>query len=182
MPNINIINELKTMKYGIVLAALFYEGWIEKVAMKKAYLRHLLCLLVPFVTLSCDSVTTPKAGLNIVATVSQQTGGSTTFRIGVENTGAKTETLSFRSSQFFDIEVRDRGGHLVWQYSYGAYFLGVVWGIELAPGESSQVREYVWTHIDNDQKPLPSGSYEATVYITNYPRDDGLSKALNLTI
>ncbi len=150
--------------------------------MKNEYLRHLLCLLVPFITLSCDSVTTPKAGLNIVATVSQQTAGSMTFRIGVENTGTKTESLNFGTSQFFDIEVKDGDRHLVWQYSYNAYFLCMLWRLELAPGELSQVQEYVWNLTGNDQKPLPSGSYKATVYITNGPRDEGLSKVVNLTI
>jgi len=151
--------------------------------MKNIYLRHLflLVLLVPFITLSCDSVTTPKAGLNIVATVIQQTAGSITFRIGAENTGTKTETLNFFSSQFCDIEVKDSGGHLLWQYSYGLYFAAVVWGFELAPGES-QVREVVWNRTGNDQKPLPSGSYKAKIYITNSPRDEGLSSVVNLTI
>ncbi len=151
--------------------------------MKKVFLlRFLVVLLVPFVTLSCDSVTTPKVGMNIVATVIQQTGGSAIFRIGVENTGTKTEPLNFSSSQFFDIVVKDSRGHLLWQYSYGSYFLEMLWGLELAPGESSQVREYVWDLTGNDQKPLPSGSYKATMYITNSPRDEGLSKVVTLTI
>jgi len=151
--------------------------------MKNSSLRllFLLVILVPFMTLSCGLVTAPKVGLNIIVTANQQTAGSTTFRIGVENTGSKTETLGFRSGQFFDIEVRDRGGHLVWQYSYDAYFATLVWNLELAPGES-QTQEYVWTHMGNDQKPLPSGSYKATVYITNTPRDKGLSKVVSLTI
>ncbi len=152
--------------------------------MKKVYLRllFLLVLLVPLITLSCGSVTTPRAGLNIIATASLQTAGSTTFRIGVENTGTKTETLSFGSAQFFDIEVRDRGGHLVWQFSHDTIFLDIVWGIELAPGESSQVQEFVWTQMGNDQKPVSPGPYKATVYITNNPRDEGLAKVVSLTI
>jgi len=152
--------------------------------MKKVHLRNLflLVLLVSFITLSCGFVTAPKVGLNIIATASQQTAGSTTFRIGVENTGPKTEALSFRNGQFFDIEVKDGGGHLVWKYSYDAYFATVVWSIELAPGESSRVYEQVWNLTGNDQKPLPSGSYKATVYITNNPRDEGLSKVVSLTI
>ena len=151
--------------------------------MKKASLRlmFLLVLLVPFITLSCGSVTAPRVGLNIVATVSQQTAESTTFRIGVENTGSKTEALSFRNAQFFDIEVRTKGGRLVWQFSHDAYFADMLWRIDLAPGES-QVREFVWTHMGNDQKPVSSGSYKATVYITNSPRDEGLSKVVSLTI
>jgi len=152
--------------------------------MKKVHLRNLflLVLVVSFMTLSCGFVIAPKAGLNIIATASQQTAGSTTFRIGVENTGSNTETLIFGSSQFFDIEVKDGGGRLVWKYSHDAYFLTVGWSIELAPGESSRVYEHVWNLTGNDQKPLPSGSYKATVYITNNPRDEGLSKVVSLTI
>lgn len=152
--------------------------------MKKVYLRLLfvLVLLVPFITLSCGSVTTPRAGLNVIAKVSQQTAGSMTFQIGVVNTGTKTETLLFSSSQFFDIEVSDGSGHLVWQYSFNSYFLAVGWGFELAPGQTSEVNEYVWNLTGNDKNPLPSGSYKAKIYITNNSRDEGLSKVVGLTI
>jgi len=152
--------------------------------MKRLWLRlsFLSILAVSLISLSCDSATSPRLGLNIVATVIQQTAGSITFRIGVENTGTKTEILTFFSSQFFDIEVKDRGGHLLWQYSYGLYFAALVWNLELAPGESSQVREYVWNLTGNDQKPLPSGSYKATIYITNSHRSEGLSTVISLTI
>ena len=148
--------------------------------MKRLWLRlsFLSILAVSLISLSCDSATSPKLGLNIVASVSQHI----TFRIGVENTGLKKETLTFGSSQFFDIEAKDGGGLLVWQYSYNAYFLAVVWGFELAPGESSQVREYVWNLTGNVQEPLPSGSYKAKIYITNSPRDEWLSTVISLTI
>ena len=152
--------------------------------MKRLWLRlsFLSILAVSLISLSCDSATSPRLGLNIVASVSQHMAESITFRIGVENTGSKTETLNFVSSQFFDIEVKDGGGHLVWQYSYNTYFLDVLWGFELAPGESSQVREYIWNLTGNDQEPLPSGSYKARIYITNSPRDEGLSTVISLTI
>ena len=148
--------------------------------MKRLWLRlsFLSILAVSLISLSCDSATSPRLGLNIVASVSQHI----TFRIGVENTGQKTETLNFVSSQFFDIEVKDGGGHLVWQYSYNGVFLDMLWGFELAPGESSQVREYVWNLTGNDQEPLHPGSYKARIYITNSPRDEGLSTVISLTI
>lgn len=151
--------------------------------MKKIYLRLLVLavFLVPFITLSCGFVTTPNAGLNVIATASQRTAGSMTFQIGVENTGTKTETLQFRSGQFFDIEVKDGKGHLVWKYSFDSYFATLVWGFELAPGQS-EVKEYVWNLTGNDKNPLPSGSYKAKIYITNNPRDEGLSKVVSLTI
>ena len=152
--------------------------------MKKVHLRLLfvLVLLAPLMTLSCGSVTTPRAGLNVIATVSQQTAGSMTFQIGVKNTGTKTETLLFGSAQFFDIEVVDRGGRLVWRLSQDSYFAAVCWELEIAPGES-QVREYVWDIMGYDQKPLPSGSYKATISITSgNPSGEGLSKTVSLTI
>jgi len=149
----------------------------------KVYLRLLfvLVLLVPLVSLSCGSVTTPRVGLNIIATVSQPTARSMTFQIGVENSGTKTETLQFGSGQFFDIEVKDATGHLVWKYSFGGYFTALVWNLELAPGQS-EVREYVWNLAGNDKDRLPSGPYKAKIYITNSPRDEGLSKVVSLTI
>lgn len=144
-------------------------------------LRFVLVLLVPLITLSCGSVTTPRVGLNVIATVSQQTARSMTFQIGVENSGTKTETLQFGSGQFFDIEVKDATGHLVWTYSFGGYFTALVWNLELAPGQS-EVREYAWNLTGNDKDPLPSGPYTAKVYITNSPRDEGLLKVVRLTI
>jgi hypothetical protein len=152
--------------------------------MKKLWplLSSLFILAAPFITLSCGSVTSPEPGLNIVTSISRQPAGSMTFRIGVENTGTKTENLQFGSSQFFDIEVENGSGHLVWQYSFDSYFLALVWGFELAPGQSSQVQEYVWNLTGNDKKPMPSGSYKAKIYITNNPRDEGLSSEIRLTI
>jgi len=173
-------------EFGIAYAWSIYARILDLkggVAMKKVYLRLLfvLVLLVPLITLSCGSLTTPRAGLNVIATVSQQTAGSMTFQIGVENTGTKTETLQFRSGQFFDIEVKDLSGHLVWKYSFNGYFATLVWGFELAPGQS-EVKEYVWNLTGNDEDPLPSGPYKAKIYITNSPRDEGLSKVVSLTI
>jgi len=149
----------------------------------KVYLRLLfvLVLLVPLVFLSCGSVTIPRVGLNVIATVSRQTAGSMTFQIGVENAGTKTETLQFGSAQFFDIEVEDSSGHLVWKYSFDGGFAALVWNLELAPGQS-EVREYVWNLAGNDKDPLPSGPYGAKIYITSSPRDEGLSKVVSLTI
>jgi len=57
----------------------------------------------------------------------------------------------------------------------------LVWGIELAPGQS-EVKEYVWNLAGNDKDPLHPGPYKAKIYITNSPRDEGLSKVISLTI
>jgi len=140
-----------------------------------------LALVTASALSACGSATSPTPGLNILASVSSQTATSLTFRIGVENTGTKTESLNFRSSQFFDIEVRDAHGRLVWRLSDNAVFLDLVWSLELAPGESS-VREYAWDLTGDDQRSLPAGSYRAWILITNSPRNEDLATDLRLTI
>ncbi len=142
----------------------------------------LLAIGVSLFALSCAGPSTsPKAGLNIVAMTGTQPG-SVTFTIGVKNTGTATERLTFGSSQFFEIEVRNVSGHLVWQFSAGKYFLDLLWGFDLAPGESSQVQETVWDLKGNDGDLVPPGLYNATVYITNSPRNEDLSTVIRLTI
>lgn len=130
---------------------------------------------------ACGSVTSPKPGLNVVASVSSQTAGSLTFRIGVENTGAEIRTLNFGSAQFCEIEVKDRSGKLVWNYAHDASFAALCWGLEVAPGES-HVREFVWDLTGNNGKPVASGSYRAKVTMMGSPRNGDLSTDLNLTI
>jgi hypothetical protein len=176
-----MIKEIGAIKLGIIIAAkLASKG---DVAMKSTCSRwsFFLVLAVPLIALSCGSITAPKPGLNIVASIGQQSPGSITFRIGVENTGSATEALEFRSSQFFDIEVRSRSGQLVWQFSHNKFFSAVLWGLELAPGESS-VRDSAWDLTGDDEKRLPSGTYTAKIYITNSPRDEDLSSAIKLII
>lgn len=144
-------------------------------------LSFLMILAIPLVTLSCDSVTSPNKGLNVIASTSRQAFGSITFRIGVENAGLTTETLNFGDSQFFDIEVNDLSGRLVWRWSYDKAFCQVLWGLELSPSESS-VQETVWNLAGSDQKPVPPGSYTAKIYITSNPRDERLTSIVRLII
>jgi len=130
-------------------------------------------LAVLLLSPSCGLITGPGPGLNIVASISQQSAENITFRIGVENTGSSAETLNFGNSQFFDIEVRTASGALVWRWSTGKSFLDVLWSLDLDPGESS-VHETVWDLTDDFQQPLPRGSYKAKVFITSQPRDGDL--------
>ena len=148
---------------------------------KLGFCRLLLALVALIFSLSCGSITSPKPGLNIIASVSQQTAQSVTFRIGVENTGTETKSLSFRNSQFFDIELRNGGGTLVWQYSHDAVFLDFVWGLELAPGESD-VRDFTWNLTGNNGNAVPAGHYGAKVYITSSPREEGLIGNIKVSI
>ena len=138
-------------------------------------------LAVLLISPSCGLITGPGPGLNIVASISQQSAESITFRIGVENTGSKAETLNFGNSQFFDIEIRTASGALVWRWSTDKIFLDIVWALDLDPGESS-IQETVWDLTDDLQKLLPHGTYRAKVFITSQPRDGDLVSEIFLNI
>ena len=149
--------------------------------MRKKWNLFLLVLVVPFFLGACGSVTGPKTGLDVVASIGQQTAESVTFRIGIENTGSETRTLSFSSAQFCEIEVKSLFGKMVWNFAHDATFATMVWELEVAPGET-KVRELVWDLTGNDQKPVPSGVYKARIVITGGSRDEVLSTEIGLTI
>jgi len=56
-------------------------------------------------------------------------------RMAVENVASEPITLAFRTSQMWDVEVRDGGGRVLWRWSAGKAFLQVIQYRELAPGE-----------------------------------------------
>ena len=121
------------------------------------------------------------SGLRLAVTTSGQGSGSLTFHIEIKNDGDRTVNLDFGSAQVFDIAVKDSSGTTVWQWAYDKYFADAVWRLELTPGKSYS-QEAIWDLTGNDKKPLPHGSYRARAYITNYPRDEGLSIEFPLPI
>jgi hypothetical protein len=140
---------------------------------------------------ACDSSTSPTrplgrtqlkaVGLHVVASITRTGPDAITFRIGVENSAATTQTLDFSDGQFFDIEVADGGGEVVWRWSHDKYFTQAFWDLELDAGES-YVRDTEWDLTGNDGQPLSPGSYTARFIITTSPRDEGLVLGLPLTI
>lgn len=153
------------------------------------------CLLAGFAVAiafaSCDSGTTPSRPLTVnqlkaerlrmVAEIGRPAPGTMSFRVGVENRTAAETTLRFTDGQFFDIEVADRGGDLVWRWSHDKAFTQALWDLELKAGES-YARDADWDLIGNDGKPLSPGSYTARFVITSSPRDASLVLELPLTI
>ena len=53
----------------------------------------------------------------------------------VENVASEPITLVFRTSQIWDVEVKDSGGHVLWRWSSDKVFLQAIQYRELAPGE-----------------------------------------------
>jgi len=122
-----------------------------------------------------------EVGLHLTVSASDQGAAGMTFHIGITNGSFQAATVRFSSGQMFDVEVTDGSGKPVWQWAYNKYFMQGFWQFELSPGESYS-READWDLTDNDKKPLPPGSYRARVYITNSPRDEGLSTEIRLII
>jgi len=147
-------------------------------------------ILLALGAIACGSATSPtapvsrsqlKAGdLHIAVSITGQGTGALNFGIDVRNDSPVKETLEFTCGQFFDIEVRD-GGDLVWRWSRDKVFTQASWEIELAPRESFN-QNVDWDLAGNNGRPLPPGSYDCRVYITNVPRDESLVYQTSLEI
>jgi hypothetical protein len=145
-----------------------------------------------FVLASCDSTTSPTSrpldraqikepGLQLAVSITRPGVGRMDFRIGIENGGQEEATLGFTDGQFFEIEVTDRGGNLVWRWSHDKGFTDALWSLKLGPDESyGQTAD--WDLTGNNGKPLSPGSYGCRVIITCSPRDEALVYETPLTI
>ena len=138
----------------------------------------------------CDTATSPldtvsrgrlmSKGLHLTVSTNRTGPDSLTFQHKLENRGPEDRTLTFYSSQDFDIEVRSQGGELLWQWSHDKYFLPVLSSVQLASGES-QTGETVWDLKGNDARPLPPGIYKCKFYLTCSP-NIGLVSEFTLTL
>jgi hypothetical protein len=159
--------------------------------MKKRLIFFPAALALLLVVASCDSATAPSRplslnqlkaeGLRVFAVISRPSPGTMSFRVGVENRTTTEMTLHFTDGQFFDIEVTDRGGDLVWRWSHDKAFTQALWALELKAGESF-AQDAEWDLTGNNGKPLSPGTYMARFIITSSPRDEALVLELPLTI
>jgi len=148
-------------------------------------------LTLAFALAGCGSPTSPTApltrtklqavGLHVIATISGPSGGSIGFTVGIENSTGTAKTLVFSSGQFFDIEVSNRSGDVVWRWSHDKYFTQSGWDIGLEAG-GSYVRGATWDLKDNNGRSVPPGTYGCRIWITTYPPDEGLVTETTLTI
>jgi hypothetical protein len=148
-------------------------------------------LAFSLVLASCDSTTSPSrplnrmqlkaAGLHMVVSIGPPGSGTIAFVIGVENGASTTQTLVFSDGQFFDIEVSDHGGEVVWRWSHDKGFTQAFWDLELAAGES-YTRNTDWDLTGNNGEPVSPGSYRCRIFITCSPRDVALVYETSFTI
>jgi hypothetical protein len=157
----------------------------------KKYLIGATAAALSFFLAGCGSATSPTAplsrtklqaaGLHVIATIGGPSAGAVTFGIGIENGTASPLTLVFSSGQFFDIEISDRSGNVVWRWSHDKAFTDAFWDLELRAGES-YARDGVWDLKDNNGRSVPSGTYGCRIWITTYPRDEALVSETTLKI
>lgn len=88
------------------------------------------------------------------------------FSIEVSNCGPTNAELHFRSGQLCEVEVRDRDGKMIWNFSRGVCFTTAIWVLKLAPGEV-YTREVEWNREKNDGRILPSGTYDVRVFLVD---------------
>jgi Intracellular proteinase inhibitor len=148
-------------------------------------------LTLAFVLAGCGSPTSPTnplnrtqlkaAGLRMIATISGPSGGIVGFRIGLQNDAASTSSLTFSSGQFFDIEVSDRSGDVVWHWSHGKGFTTAFWSLDLEAGQA-YTRDATWDMKDDSGRSVPAGTYGCRIWITNSPRDEALVSETSLII
>lgn len=139
-------------------------------------------LAVMLTASGCDTATSPLSdSLQLSVSTVRLEAGNLTFQYTFENKGPEDQTLTFGSSQSFDIEVRSLGGELLWRWSHDKYFATVMWSIHLASGES-QAGETEWDLKGNDASRLSPGIYRCRFYITCYPRHPGLVTEFRLTL
>lgn len=130
----------------------------------------------------CGTATSPLSDSLQLSVSTIRTGSDNlTFHYRFENKGPEDQTLTFGSSQSFEIEVRSLGGALLWRWSHDKAFLTVMWSIQLASGES-EAGETEWDLEGNDARLLSPGVYWCRFYITCSPRHPGLVSEFRLTI
>lgn len=86
-------------------------------------------------------------------------GDPVLMRMTIKNVGTEPTTLRFGSSQRFDFVVRHiTTGEVVWQWSFDRYFLWVLGGATLQPGESWVITEE-WKQQNNGGNQVRTGIY-----------------------
>ena len=84
----------------------------------------------------------------------------------VRNIGSDPVTLRFNSSQRYDFFARQvPSGQVVWQWSFGKYFLWVLGAETLLPGETRVLTEE-WKQQTNSNAQVPTGIYRLDGVVT----------------
>jgi hypothetical protein len=86
-------------------------------------------------------------------------------RLVVKNRSGEDIEATFRSSQVFDIVLRDSKGQEIWRWSANKLFLGVIVNQTLSDGEDFILEQNVSTRIQGFD--LPEGDYSLEFFVTS---------------
>lgn len=78
--------------------------------------------------------------------------------IYVKNVGSETSSLFFVTSQKYDINIKDAGGHEVWSWAKGRVFTMAIEEMQIEPGRQ-ETFSYLWNQMNADNNPVPPGRY-----------------------
>ena len=103
----------------------------------------------------------------------------------VTNVGKEPSGFSFKSSQWYDFNVKKLDEE-IWKWSYDKAFLGILTNFLLNPGEYKEFIEN-WNMVDNNGKQVKPGNYNVTGVLGSfYPRyekrDAPPSVAINIKL
>jgi hypothetical protein len=116
-----------------------------------------------------DSVTTiteENPRLTVEAAAAQD---GTKFTLTVTNTSDKLLPFNFTTGQTYDFAVIDPGtGQEIWRWSRTEFFTQVKRSESIRPKLNWKF-EVTWNHRDNDQNPVPPGSYRVVGIIATRP-------------
>lgn len=123
----------------------------------------LLLSLVP----SCFTLG-PRVDFKFLADYQKNSDGMITFTLTVRNESLKEIELVSATSMLYDIEVYEKPGVLIWNWSYDKSFLMVLTSINLQPGEEKVFRQ-TWEVRSNTGQPVPPGTYRVRACLVTEP-------------
>jgi hypothetical protein len=95
-------------------------------------------------------------------------GDPVVMTMTIRNVGTQPVTLKFNSSQRYDFFVRHiPTNQVVWQWSFDRFFLWVLGGETLQPGETRVVKEE-WRQSKNGGGQVPTGTYRLDGIVTSF--------------
>ncbi|MFN7160264.1 MAG: S-layer homology domain-containing protein [Candidatus Gracilibacteria bacterium] len=88
-------------------------------------------------------------------------------QVVVFNPTSTNQTLTFPTSQMFDVIIKNSAGQIVWQSSRGQNFTQGQTSIVVPGNGSVQLASITWNRTDNNGQLVPSGNYTAEAVVTS---------------
>jgi hypothetical protein len=128
----------------------------------------LTCLFLLIIMVANCNMLGPNQDFKFLADYQKNPDGTITFTLTVRNESMKEIELVSSTSMLYEIEVYEKLGLLIWNWSYDKSFLMVLTSIILQPGEEKVFRE-TWEVRSNTGQPVPPGTYRVRACLVTKP-------------